>query len=50
MPVHHLHGDRDRLIPVHRVKPDHVVAGAGHLLNITHPDAVNDFIARAASS
>lgn len=50
MPVHHVHGDRDRLIPVHRVTPDHVVAGAGHLLNITHPDAMNDFIARAASS
>lgn len=50
MPIHHVHGDRDRLIPVHRVRPDRVIAGAGHLLNITHPEAVNDFIARAASS
>lgn len=47
MPIHHVHGDRDRLIPVRRVRPDRIVAGAGHLLNITHPDAVNDFIARA---
>jgi pimeloyl-ACP methyl ester carboxylesterase len=50
MPIYHVHGDRDRLIPVHRVKPDCVIAGAGHLLNLTHPHAVNDFIARAASS
>jgi pimeloyl-ACP methyl ester carboxylesterase len=50
MPIHHVHGDRDRLIPVHRVRPDRVIAGAGHLLNITHSEAVNDFIARAASS
>jgi pimeloyl-ACP methyl ester carboxylesterase len=45
MPIHHVHGDRDRLIPVRGVHPDRVIAGAGHLLNITHPSAVNDFIA-----
>jgi pimeloyl-ACP methyl ester carboxylesterase len=50
MPVHHVHGDRDRLIPLHRVIPDYVVAGAGHLLNLTHADAVNDFIARVDAS
>ena len=50
MPIHHVHGDRDHLIPIHRVKPDRVIAGAGHLLNVTHADAVNDFIARVASS
>lgn len=50
MPIYHVHGDRDRLIPVHRVKPDRVIVGAGHLLNLTHADAVNDFIARVASS
>src|SRR5204862_359360 len=44
MPVLHIHGDRDRLIPLRRVKPDRVIRGAGHLLNLTHPDAVNDFI------
>jgi pimeloyl-ACP methyl ester carboxylesterase len=44
MPVHHIHGDRDRLIPVRRVKADCVVRGAGHLLNLTHVDAVNEFI------
>jgi len=47
MPIHHIHGDRDRIIPLHRVKPDCVIAGAGHLLNLTHANEVNDFIARA---
>ena len=47
MPIHHVHGDRDRLIPIRLVHPDHVIAGAGHLLNMTHADAVNDFIADA---
>jgi pimeloyl-ACP methyl ester carboxylesterase len=45
MPIHHVHGDRDRLIPISRVRADRVIAGAGHLLNVTHADAVNDFIA-----
>jgi pimeloyl-ACP methyl ester carboxylesterase len=45
MPVHHVHGERDRLIPVRGVRPDHVIAGAGHLLNLTHGDEVNDFVA-----
>lgn len=44
MPIYHVHGDRDRLIPVRRVQPDRVIDGAGHLLNLTHADAVNDFI------
>lgn len=48
MPIHHVHGARDRLIPVRRVTPDHVIAEAGHLLNVTHPDAVNDFLIRTA--
>ena len=50
MPIHHVHGDRDRLIPLSRVTPDHVIRGAGHLLNLTHADAVNDFIVRVAAS
>jgi pimeloyl-ACP methyl ester carboxylesterase len=41
MPVHHIHGDRDRVIPIGLVKADHVIAGAGHLLTMTHADQVN---------
>ena len=41
VPVVHVHGDRDRVIPLARVAPDHVIAGAGHLLTLTHAAAVN---------
>ena len=44
MRVHHIHGDRDRVIPVSLVRADHVISGAGHLLNVTHGAEVNDFI------
>lgn len=46
MPVCQIHGDRDRLIPHHRVHPDRLVSGAGHLLNLTHAGEVNAFIGR----
>jgi pimeloyl-ACP methyl ester carboxylesterase len=46
VPVHHIHGTLDRLIPARRVRPDVLVEGAGHLLNLTHADAVNAFLAR----
>jgi pimeloyl-ACP methyl ester carboxylesterase len=45
MPIHHVHGERDRLIPVRRVHADRVIVGAGHLLNVTHAREVNAFIA-----
>jgi pimeloyl-ACP methyl ester carboxylesterase len=44
VPVHHVHGSRDRLIPLRRVRADRVVEGAGHLLTLTHPDAVSRFL------
>ncbi len=45
VPVHHIHGGDDELIPCRRVRPDVVVPGGGHLLNVTHADAVNAFLA-----
>jgi pimeloyl-ACP methyl ester carboxylesterase len=44
VPVHHIHGGADRLLPVRLVHPDRVVPGAGHLLTLTHPQAVNDYL------
>ncbi len=43
-PVFHIHGSRDLLIPATKVQPTHVVQGAGHLMNLTHPEPVRDFI------
>jgi pimeloyl-ACP methyl ester carboxylesterase len=44
IPIHQIHGARDRIIPRRLVKPDLVVRGAGHLVNLTHPEEVNRFI------
>ncbi len=39
-----IHGERDRVFPVHMTRPDHVVSGAGHLISITHPQPVVEFL------
>jgi pimeloyl-ACP methyl ester carboxylesterase len=44
VPVYHIHGDRDHVLPVARTRADRVVHGAGHVLSLTHPDEVNDFL------
>ena len=44
MPVYHIHGSDDELIPVAGVQPDEVVPGGGHLLNVTHAAEVNAFV------
>jgi pimeloyl-ACP methyl ester carboxylesterase len=49
VPVFHLHGDRDRLIPIEGVRPTEVLRGAGHLFPITHPAEVASFVRRIAS-
>jgi len=49
VPVHHIHGSRDRLIPIGRVQPNRVVSGGGHLLTLTHAEEVVAFLSEAAS-
>ncbi|MBM3334475.1 alpha/beta hydrolase [Candidatus Sumerlaeota bacterium] len=44
VPVHHIHGDCDRIMPVSRVNPDRVVHGGGHMINLTHADQVNAYL------
>ncbi len=39
-----IHGDCDRVFPVRMAKPDHLVSGAGHLISITHPQPVVEFL------
>jgi len=46
MPVYHIHGDADELIPIGGVQPDEVVPGGGHLLNVTHAAEVSAFLAQ----
>lgn len=45
MPVYHIHGGGDRIMPCRLVSPDVIVPGAGHLLNVTHAGEVNRFLA-----
>lgn len=42
--VYQIHGERDRVFPIHLTEPDHVVPGAGHLIAITHPQQVVEYL------
>ncbi|ADB15319.1 hypothetical protein Psta_0633 [Pirellula staleyi DSM 6068] len=46
-PVLQIHGDCDRVMPIRYTHPDTIVAGGGHVLSLTHPAEVNNFL-RAA--
>ncbi len=45
IPILQIHGERDFILPHRLTRPDVVVAGAGHLLVVTHADAVTSFLA-----
>jgi pimeloyl-ACP methyl ester carboxylesterase len=44
VPVFHIHGTRDPFIPAARVKPDILLEGHGHFLNLTAPAEINRFL------
>jgi pimeloyl-ACP methyl ester carboxylesterase len=44
-PLHHIHGKRDRVLPIRLTHPTRAVARAGHMLVMTHPALVNAFLA-----
>ncbi|MCU0879388.1 MAG: alpha/beta hydrolase [Pirellulaceae bacterium] len=46
-PVFRIHGDRDFVLPIRGMKPDTVVRGGGHVISLTHPSEVNEFIRSA---
>lgn len=43
--VTHIHGDRDTTFPIRFVHPDVTIAGAGHLIALTHANLISDVIA-----
>ena len=43
-PVYHIHGDRDHVLPLRYTQPTNIVTGGGHVISLTHPSEVNDFI------
>lgn len=51
IPVLHIHGNRDRIIPLRpSMRVDYVIDGAGHVVNLTHADEVNHVIRRWISN
>ena len=50
VPVHQIHGQNDRLIPLIPGEPDHVVPDGGHLINLTHAEEVNRFMLEKIAS
>jgi len=40
----HIHGARDRVLPLRGVQPDEIIPDGGHLINMTHAEQVNRFI------
>jgi pimeloyl-ACP methyl ester carboxylesterase len=45
-----IHGDADRTLPIRYTRADRVVAGGGHLLPLTHAQAVNEFLRQAGAA
>ncbi len=39
-----IHGDKDRLIPIHNVAVDFIIPGAGHFLTVSHAAAISDLL------
>ncbi len=48
VPVHHIHGTRDWVMPVSRVNATEVIKGGAHVLNMSHPREVNAMLARVS--
>ena len=44
VPVSHIHGGRDWVIPARGVSPDVVVPCGSHVLTLSHPREVNEFL------
>lgn len=44
LPVHQIHGSRDLVLPAKYTTPDVIVEGAGHVLSMSHPDEVLEFV------
>jgi pimeloyl-ACP methyl ester carboxylesterase len=44
-PIYQIHGAKDRVFPARLAAADELVGSAGHLISVTHGQAVNQFIA-----
>ena len=49
-PLFHIHGMKDRTLPIRLTRPTHSVPGAGHMLVMTHPAIINAFLNEVLST
>ncbi len=40
--LYHIHGDDDKIFPIQKLSPTHIVKGAGHMMIFNRAGAVND--------
>jgi pimeloyl-ACP methyl ester carboxylesterase len=40
-PFYHIHGSRDEIFPISRIKPTYIIPKGGHTLIMNHPEAIN---------
>jgi len=48
--IFQIHGEKDRVFPIQMTQADLTVPGAGHLIAVTHPQEVRQFIINQISS
>jgi pimeloyl-ACP methyl ester carboxylesterase len=46
VPIYHVHGERDRILPMRLTHPDEIVPRGGHVIALSHPEEVNRFLQR----
>ncbi|RYY18695.1 MAG: alpha/beta hydrolase [Chitinophagaceae bacterium] len=47
--IFHIHGDNDKLFPISKVKPTHVIKNGGHFMVMSHGDEINKIITEICS-
>lgn len=47
--VFHLHGDNDKLFPISKVKPTHIIKNGGHFMVMSHCDEINKILCEICS-
>ncbi|MHA4842703.1 alpha/beta fold hydrolase [Flavitalea antarctica] len=45
----HIHGDNDKLFPISKVKPTHVIKNGGHFMVMSHCDEINKIVTEICS-
>jgi len=48
--LYHIHGDRDRIFSIKKIKPDYTIHNGGHLMILNKSDEVNECISSILSS